>query len=128
MAEFFPDEKIVEMRHKEISMFFKPTQPVKLLNRDDHSEVFRVEGVVTTRSDSNSPGEVLSQKPVAARIGLLNSSNSKWVVYSVIEVGTKSSGAAAPRSQTETQGAAPKNDDGVAKAVGDVAAKKILGF
>jgi ParB family transcriptional regulator, chromosome partitioning protein len=68
MDDHFPYKKIHEITGKKLVMSFKPTQPVKLLDSDDSSDTFLVNGVMTTRTNKDDLSVLVSKKPVAAQI------------------------------------------------------------
>ncbi len=66
--ENYPPAKIQEIQDKKWVAFFKPTQPPQWLGLEGTTDVFLVEGVVTTKSDLNYPGEVVSTQPIDLKV------------------------------------------------------------
>ncbi len=66
--ENYPPAKIQEIQDKKWVAYFKPTQPPQWVGTDGASDQFLIEGVVTTKSDLNYPGEVVSTQPISIKV------------------------------------------------------------
>jgi hypothetical protein len=75
--DFYPDEKINEINKKKLTLSFQPSKPAEFLNQYGDMDDFEVEGVVTTKSDLNNPGELVSTQPVTLNVGVLHGSDLK---------------------------------------------------
>jgi hypothetical protein len=70
-ATFFPPAVLENIQNKKWTLFFKRAQPARFVKADIFRDDFRVEGVLTIKSDLNSPGEVVSTQPGAILVGVI---------------------------------------------------------
>jgi hypothetical protein len=62
--EFYPKEKLREIRSQKLTLFFQPSKPAKVLKVDKDSGEYLVEGVATTISEKGKTKQFISERPV----------------------------------------------------------------
>ncbi len=62
--EFYPKEKLREIRSQKLTLFFQPSKPAKVLKVDKDSGEYLVEGVATTISEKGKTKKFISERPV----------------------------------------------------------------
>jgi hypothetical protein len=137
MDNHFPYDKIHEITDKKLVMSFQPTQPVKLVDSDDSSDTFLVNGVMTTRTNKDDLSVLVSKKPIAAQIVFNRQSAGGYKVGYVKDLTPDEAQAlldSSPQADASASASNAKSSgstkiDPLAKAVGDAAgeaAKKAL--
>ena len=66
----FSPNYLQRIKNKKETVTFTRTQPGQFVKADSRTDEFNVVGIMTRKSDLNSPGELVSSETVAFRVGL----------------------------------------------------------
>ncbi len=84
--EFFPKEKLKEIRSQKLNLFFQPSKPPKVLKLDKESGEYLVEGVETIVSDKGKTKQIVSERPVGLIIDFDDRPSANGGIVKVTEV------------------------------------------
>ncbi len=84
--EFFPKEKLKEIRSQKLNLFFQPSKPPKVLKLDKDSGEYLVEGVETTVSEKGKTKQIVSERPVGLIIDFDDRPSANGGIVKVTEV------------------------------------------
>jgi hypothetical protein len=84
--EFYPKEKLREIRSQKLTLFFQPSKPAKVLKVDKDSGEYLVEGVATTISEKNDKKQFISERPVGLIIDFDDRPSANGGIVKVTEV------------------------------------------
>ena len=83
---FFPDDRLEDIRKFHHVETFKPSSPAKLVKLDDPAEVFLVEGTATAKSLGFSGKKFDVSRPVTLLLGIRHEPGAKALVVGVKEL------------------------------------------
>ena len=84
--EFFPKEKLKEIRSQKLNLFFQPSKPPKVLKLDKESGEYLVVGVETIVSDKGKTKQIVSERPVGLIIDFDDRPSANGGIVKVTEV------------------------------------------
>ncbi len=84
--EFYPKEKLREIRSQKLTLYFQPSKPAKVLKVDKESGEYLVEGVATTISEKNDKKQFISERPVGLIIDFDDRPSANGGIVKVTEV------------------------------------------